>query len=208
MHTTTAFACTFFAILGASRAPAQSAPARTWGFVGSLDGLTSQYEHGGGASGVGSRGWGLAFNVAATAGGILMGGADIGFAGVGDDSSFTNSTTGGTRESSTSTFFASAYAGLKTPIFALNAARTRRAVLGATVGYSSWSGKRSISSCVNCDEEDVRIRGGTYVEPFVVIGGSNPDVLTGLRLGYRAYVSSDATVRNVIFVGIAGVRGR
>jgi hypothetical protein len=208
MRTTTTIACTLFAVLGASQAPAQSARARTWGFVGSIDVITSQYEHGSSAAGVGSRGWGLGLNAAATAGGILMGGVDVGFAGVGDDSSFTNSTTGGTKESSTSTYFASAYAGLKTPIFALNAARTRRAVLGATVGYSSWSGGRSIANCVNCDEEDVQIRGGTYVEPFVIIGGSNPNVLAGLRLGYRAYVSPDATVKNVIFVGIAGVGGR
>jgi hypothetical protein len=201
------------AVVLASPARAQqaidSAPPR-WGLIGGLNGLTVQFGNpGGGAAGVGSRGWGLSFDFAATLQGILIGGADLGAAWVGDDSSFTQSTTGGQKKSSTAAFFASVYGGVRTPAFPLSEDKVMRSVVGVTFGASSWSGVRSIDSCVDCRSDKLDIDGGSYVEPFVLIGKRNTeDRLVGLKVSYRAYQSKSATVNNVIFIGVAGIRGR
>ncbi len=187
--------------------PAPPPPRRIFGFVGSFDGLTSQFRsRTGDASGLGSRGWGLGLNAAMSIGRIVVLGADVGGAWTGDDSSFTQSTTAGQKKSSTMTFLGSVFAGAKTPVFPLSRAGEMRAAIGVNTGMSKWSAVRSIDNCVDCRVDRPSLTGGRYIEPYVIIGKYNASAFAGLKVGYRTYLANESTARNVIFVGMGGVR--
>ena len=179
------------------------------GSVVTLDGLTAEFRPSvGSTTGVGSRGWGLGIGIAATLFGYVIAGGDFGFASVADDSSFTQSTTGGRLESSVSMYYGSLYAGLKTRALSIGPSRRFQVALGAIAGRAAWSGDRSISSCVDCTVQELPVEGGAFVEPFLIIGSREEKFFRGLRVAFRSYPSSGSSVDNVISVGMAAVRGR
>ena len=208
------FSVTAALIASVAAAPLQAQdppvpPPGALGFFGSIDAVTAEFRPAvGSTTGVGSRGWGVGLEFAATLFGYLIGGADVGFASVADDSSFTQSTTGGQLESSVMMFYGSLYAGIKMRDFSLARSSRYRLTLGALAGRGGWSGSRSISSCVDCIVEDLPIEGGTFVEPFLIIGRREGNLFNGMRIAVRSYQSTESGVDNVISIGFAGVRGR
>ncbi len=76
-------------------------------------------------------------------------------------------------------------AGLRTPPLRLgHDADGLRLALGLYGGREWLDGRRGVRNCVNCFDEDLRLRGGLFAEAALEL-----DVLPGLGLGasYRAY---------------------
>lgn len=188
--------------------PAQQLNSRPWGGFFSIDLLTSQFTGRQGQSlGYGSRGWGFDLGGGASYRDMLLMGADFGLALFKDDSSFSEGTTGGTKESGTDAYFGSLFVGLRSRSLMQGSAGNRGLWVGALYGYSGWNGSRSIANCVGCSDEDLNMRGGSFVEPFVVFGGLRQG-FAGVKVSYRAFLVDASSVRNVIYVGFMGGSGR
>lgn len=199
--------CMFAVETVAAQPGSAAGPPIKWGGFGWLSGNTADFRHGTTANrGIGSRGWGFEMG-----GGVsyawLLGGIDFGINAFKDDSSFTQSTTGGSRESSTSALFGSVFTGLVAPHIPLTPSGSARLRVGALLGYSGWSGNRGIGQCVNCSSESLEMHAGQFVEPFIVIG-PKADGWLGLRIGYRRFLSPDATLNSVLSLGVGGGRTR
>jgi hypothetical protein len=105
-----------------------------------------------------------------------------------DKQKFTNLTTMGEFESGIYIHQFSLYTGLKSPGVALSENSESQIFGNLNVGkmWAFWEG-RSIGNCGDCDEEDIDISGGMFVEPEIYYAYSS----FGIGLGYRYFFNSD-----------------
>ncbi|HET9004596.1 MAG TPA: hypothetical protein VFN39_11400 [Gemmatimonadaceae bacterium] len=115
-------------------------------------------------SSVGDRAWGLQLDGGIVVKKHLLFLADIGGQFLDDKAQFTQATTGGNRKSSANVTYFSASTGFRTGIpvsfpvgFALN------------VGASATTSRRSIDNCTNCNVDKLKIPGGGFVEPMLLV---------------------------------------
>jgi len=149
--------------------------------------------------GMGERGFGLAvgFGLESRAGFAFS--AVVSAMGFRDDSAFSQSTTGGTKTSGVSIIEYGARVGTRGVSARLGGARAWRLRAGLGAGYVAYQGGRSISNCVNCSSEDLRVAGGVFVEPAVGVswqGGQRESVVT---VAVRRY-SGGAEARSGVLV--------
>jgi hypothetical protein len=105
-----------------------------------------------------------------------------------DKRKFTNQTTVGELESAVYINQFSIYTGLKSPGLALSEGSESQLFGNLYVGNMwAFSEARSISDCIDCDEEDIEINGGVYIEPEIYYVFAN----LGLGVGYRYFFNSD-----------------
>ena len=185
------FGITALLAVGAQVLPAQQASPKQWvlGFsVGSMaiDPTTAA------ASQVGDRSWGMQFD-----GGVLLNrffylGADLGGQFLDDKAQFEQNTTGGEKESTANVTYFSAVAGLRSGMPA-----AVPVALGLNAGFSGSMSRRSIDQCVDCRVDKLKIPGGAFVEPTVLVGRRTAK----FRLTGRYYVTGDG-MRNVISAGV------
>jgi hypothetical protein len=105
-----------------------------------------------------------------------------------DKKKFTNQTTLGELESGIYIHQFSLYTGFKSPGIALSEDGESQMFGNLYVG-NMWAflEGRSIGNCIDCDEEDIDISGGMYVEPEIYYDYSG----FGIGLGYRYFFNSD-----------------
>jgi hypothetical protein len=175
-------------------AAAQRVPLEKWGgfelFTGSLDAAAAETQ------GTADRMWGGQLNLGITAYRVLSLGVDAGFVGIRDRRSFTENTTGGDMESTVGGVLGSLVTGLGTPALALAPDRAADLRLGVNVGYTLVGADRSITRCLDCSLERVRIHAGEFVEPTLQLFHGNG----GLSARYRLY-RAGADVRNALMIG-------
>ncbi len=105
-----------------------------------------------------------------------------------DKKKFTNQTTAGELESGIYINQFSLYTGLKSPGVALSE-NSESQMFGNLYVGNMWAflEGRSIGNCIDCDEEDIDINGGMFVEPEIYYAYSG----FGLGLSYRYFFNSD-----------------
>jgi hypothetical protein len=158
------------------------------------------------AQGLGTRAWGMRLFLAGSWKNVLLLGVDGTFLTPHDDSSFTNSTTGGEKRSHAYAYSFSIFGGVRTMGLGKGTPRAMAVWLGVLGGWSRLDGGRSIANCIDCDSESLKFKGGGFVEPFLEIGrraGRGK-----VKVGYRAYVGGNATVEDTFFGGYQFQIGR
>ncbi len=105
-----------------------------------------------------------------------------------DKSKFTNQTTLGELESGIYIHQFSMVTGLKSPGLALSE-NNESQLFGTLLIGKMWAflEGRSIGNCLSCDEEDIDINGGAFIEPEIYYASSS----VGIGLGYRYFFNSD-----------------
>ena len=150
-----------------ARAHAQATPATTRNVVPTLGfsvGTLAIDPDAAATSNVGERSWGLQLDGGIVVRKHLVFLADLGGQFLDDHSQFTQATTGGNKKSSASVTYLSASTGFRTGIptafpvgFALN--------LGGSVTMT----RRSIDNCTDCHVDKLKIPGGGFVEPMLLV---------------------------------------
>jgi len=140
---------------------------------------------------VGERSYGLQFDGGIVVHKHLLFSADIGGQFLDDHAEFTQSTTGGNKKSSASVTYFSASTGFRTGIpvafpvgFALN------------LGGSATMTRRSIDNCTDCHVDKMKIPGGGFVEPMLLVRVKT----FMLRASDRVYMGNG--MQNVISAGM------
>ena len=143
-------------------------------------------------SNVGDRAWGLQFDGGVVVKKHFLFLADIGGQFLDDKAQFTQATTGGNKKSSANVTYFSASTGFRTGIpaafpvgFALN------------VGGSATMTRRSIDNCVDCHVDKMKIPGGGFVEPMLLVRVRN----FMIRGSDRVYLGAKG-MQSVISAGI------
>ncbi|HEX8850484.1 MAG TPA: hypothetical protein VF761_13215 [Gemmatimonadaceae bacterium] len=187
--------------LAAGTAGAQAAPKTrnvvpTFGF--SIGTLAIDPDAAAGSS-VGDQAWGLQLDGGVVVHKHLVLGIDLGGQFLDDKAQFTQSTTAGDMKSSASVTYFSGSVGLRSGIpasFPLG--------LAVNVGASATVSKRSIDNCVDCHVEKLRIPGGGFVEPTLLLRVRS----FMLRATDRVYLGGNG-MRSVISAGMQfDFRGR
>ena len=148
---------------------------------------------------VGDQAWGLQLDGGVVVHKHLVFGVDVGGQFLDDKAQFTQSTTGGDMKSSASVTYFSGMVGLRSGIpasFPLG--------LAVNVGASATVSKRSIDNCVDCHVDNLKIPGGAFVEPTLLLRVRK----FMLRATDRVYLGGDG-MRSVISAGMQfDFRGR
>ena len=149
----------------AARAQAPTAPTRTvvptFGFsVGTMAIDADAAAN----SDVGERSWGLQLDGGVVVHKYLVFQADLGGQFLDDHADFTQSTTGGNKKSSANVTYFSASTGLRTPMPA-----TFPLGLAVNLGATATMTRRSIDECVDCHVDKLKIPGGGFVEPMLLV---------------------------------------
>ena len=145
---------------------------------------------------IGARSFGMQFDGGVSFARFLYAGIDFGPQFVSDKASFTQSTTGGDKNSTAMLIYYSAMAGVRTPAARIipGLAATSLGVYG---GASKTTGERGIDNCSNCTTQDITVEGGSFVQPTLVFG----DGSTRLRVSDRYYTGGKG-IRSVISAGV------
>jgi hypothetical protein len=141
---------------------------------------------------VGDRSYGLQLDVGTVIRKHVYLGLDFGGQFLRDHASFTQNTTGGEKTSTASLAYVSAIAGLRSGM-----PRAVPIALALNIGGSVTFGRRSIETCEDCHEEKLRIPGGAFLEPALIVGRGK----TRFRASSRVYGGSSG-MRNVTSVGM------
>lgn len=139
---------------------------------------------------VGDRAWGFHLDGGFTFKRFLFAGIDLGGQFLDDKAQFTQNTTGGEKESTANVTYFSGILGLRTPTLAGVPMR-----LGLNGGFSGTMTRRSIDNCVDCRVDKMKIPGGAFVEPMLVVGARS------LRFRVSDRIYSGDGMRNMILVG-------
>ncbi len=150
----------------------------------SIDGPTAS------RSEVGDRSWGIHLDGGLTLKRFVFVGADLGGQFLDDKAQFTQNTTGGERESTANVTYFSGVLGLRSGTLPGVPVR-----LGINGGVSGTMTRRSIDDCVDCRVDKLKIPGGAFVEPTLVVGGR----ALRLRVSDRIYTGDG--MKNMILVG-------
>lgn len=171
----------------------------------SLDLLTSSVEREAAqAAGVGKQGFGIQVNGSVTAFRILALSLDLGVLGLKDERPFRENTTDGEKSSSIDGGMFSLAAGLRTPPLALEGPNGPRLSAGVNAGYTGLDIDRTIAQCVDCTNENLSLRAGTFLEPALHLTFGRG----GLSARYRVY-GGDSNFGNAVMLGYSwGVGSR
>lgn len=184
-----------FLLLGARVAAAQETP-RTGVRLG-IDLLTASVdEAAANEAGTGERMWGAQVNVGFNPLQFVTLRGDFGIVGVKDERAFSQETTGGERTSGVASGMATLAAGLRTPPLALGGAKPFSASAGVNVGHTFLNTTRTISQCIDCHGESVKIQAGSFWEPGVEVTRGRG----GISARYRVY-TGEADLRNALMIG-------
>lgn len=138
---------------------------------------------------VGERAWGIQLDGGVTVNRFFAFGIDVGGQFLDDHAQFRQNTTGGMKKSNASVTYFSATTGVRSGALG-------PVVLGANVGASATIATRGIDNCVDCNVDKLRIPGGGFVEPMMLIAVRKFHV----RLADRVYFGGDG-MRSVMSVG-------
>jgi hypothetical protein len=138
---------------------------------------------------VGERAWGLQLDGGVTVRRFFFFGADIGGQFLDDHAEFRQNTTGGMKKSNASVTYFSATTGVRT-------GQLGAFTLGVNAGASATIGTRSIDNCSDSQVDKLKIPGGGFVEPMVLIAVRNFQV----RLTDRVYLGGDG-MQSLMSVG-------
>jgi hypothetical protein len=141
---------------------------------------------------VGEQAWGLQFD-----GGVVVRKhfvflADFGGQFLDDHAEFTQQTTGGNKKSTSNVTYLSAMTGIRTGIPAAFPVG-----LAVNLGATATMTRRSIDECVDCHVDKLKIPGGGFVEPMVLVRVKT----FMLRASDRVYLGGDG-MRSLISAGM------
>ena len=188
MRTGTRLVTAALVFLVATPAVSQAQMAPSFGFgIGamSIDGATAANSQ------VGDRAWGIHLDGGLTVKRFLFAGVDLGGQFLDDKAQFTQSTTGGDRKSTASVTYFSGILGLRSPT--LPGVPLRVSING---GASATMTRRSIDNCADCRVDKLKIPGGGFVEPTLLVGGR----ALKLRISDRIY-SGDGMKSMILVAG-------
>ncbi|MCP4311139.1 MAG: hypothetical protein GY790_07755 [Bacteroidetes bacterium] len=114
---------------------------------------------------IGDVAWTMEVGVQSKLYGLVGISGSLGYGGVKDHNSFTQSTTWGTLESSFTTLTYDFSTGIWSPLWYLNGQDGLSFTGGLSLGYEGISGRREIVNCDNCDVEKYSFNGGFFLEP-------------------------------------------
>lgn len=147
-------------------------------------------------AGVGTQAYGIQVNGAVTAFRVLAISLDLAVLGMKDERQFRQDTNQGEKSSSIDAGMFSLAAGLRTPPLALQGPTGPRVSAGVNAGYTGTDIDRTISQCVDCENQNLTLRAGTFWEPalHVTLGRG------GLSARYRVY-GGDSSFRDAVMIG-------
>jgi hypothetical protein len=147
-------------------------------------------------AGVGSQAFGVQVNGAITAYRYLAVSLDLGILGIKDERQFREGTTDGEKSSSIDAGMFSLAVGLRTPPLSLEGQTGPRLSAGVNAGYTGVDIDRTIAQCVDCTNENLNLRAGTFLEPALHLTFGRG----GLSARYRVY-GGDSSFQNAVMVG-------
>ena len=144
------------------------------------------------SSSVGDRSWGLQFDGGVVVHKHLLFQADIGGQFLDDKAQFTQATTGGNKKSTSNVTYFSASTG-----FRAGASESFPLGFALNLGGSATMTRRSIDNCVDCHVDKLKIPGGGFVEPMLLVRAGK----FMIRAGDRVYLGGDG-MRSLISAGL------
>jgi hypothetical protein len=145
---------------------------------------------------VGARSYGMQFDGGVTFAKFLFAGVDFGPQFLSDRATFTQNTTGGEKKSTAMLVYFSAMAGTRTPPLRLVPGLPATS-LGVYGGTSATKGERSIDNCLDCLSQDIKVPGGSFVQPTLVFG----EGAARFRVSDRLYMGGEG-MKSVISLGM------
>jgi hypothetical protein len=147
-------------------------------------------------AGVGTQAYGVQVNGAVTAYRFLAVSLDLGILAIDDERQFREGTTAGEKSSSIDAGMFSLAAGLRTPALSLNGQAGPRVSAGVNAGYTGVDIDRTIAECVDCTNENLNLRAGTFVEPALHVTFGRG----GMSARYRRY-AGDSSFQDALMIG-------
>ncbi|HEX6373458.1 MAG TPA: hypothetical protein VF006_31325 [Longimicrobium sp.] len=171
----------------------------------SFDLLTSSVERDAAEeAGVATQGYGLQVNGSVTAFRVLAVSLDLGVLGLKDERQFRQNTTQGEKSSSIDAGMFAVAVGLRTPPLALDGATGPRVSAGVNAGYTGLDIDRTIAECVDCHNEELSLRAGSFLEPALHMTFGRG----GLSARYRLY-NGESSFQDALMIGYSwGVGSR
>lgn len=148
------------------------------------------------SAGVGSRAWGLQLTGSVVAYRVLSVNLDGGILLMSDEAPFSQETTRGEMGSGVGAGIASLSAGLRTPPLPMGGANPRFLSAGVNAGRSWVNVTRTITDCVDCHSEGVRVQAGTFWEPVLEVAQGD----RALTARYRMY-GGGSDIQNALMIG-------
>lgn len=183
------------ALAAASQAAAQAQPRLDTRI--SLDLLTSSVDsEAAEEAGVGTQGYGLQVNGTVTAFRVLAVSLDLGVLGLKDERQFRQNTTQGEKSSSIDAGMFALAVGLRTPPLSLDGSTGPRVSAGVNAGYTGLDIDRTIAECVDCHNEELNLRAGTFLEPALHLTFGRG----GLSARYRVY-GGESSFQDALMIG-------
>ena len=146
--------------------------------------------------GVGTQGFGIQVNGSVTAFRFLAISLDLGVLGLKDERPFRENTTGGEKSSSIDGGMYSLAAGLRTPSLVLGGLTGPQLSAGVNAGVTGLDIDRTIAECVDCTNENLKLRAGTFLEPALHLTFGRG----GLSARLRVY-NSDSDFGEAVMIG-------
>lgn len=143
-------------------------------------------------SSVGDRAWGIQLDGGVVVRNHFLFGIDVGGQFLDDQAQFTQNTTGGNMKSSASVTYFSAMTGFRTGLPA-----SFPVGLALNLGASATVGRRSIDNCTDCHVDKLKIPGGGFVEPTLLVRVRK----FMIRASDRVYLGGNG-MRSVISAGM------
>lgn len=147
-------------------------------------------------AGVGTQAFGFQVNGAVTAFRFLAVSLDLGVLGIKDERQFREGTTQGEKSSSIDAGMFSLAVGLRTPALSLDGQTGPRVSGGVNAGYTGVDIDRTIAQCVDCTNENLSLRAGTFLEPALHLTFGRG----GVSARYRRY-GGDSSFQDALMIG-------
>lgn len=148
------------------------------------------------SAGVGDRAFGFLVTGNLVAARVLSLNAEGGVILMSDEAPFTQETNMGERTSGVGAGMASLSAGLRTPQVSMGGSRPFPLSAGVNAGTTWVHATRTITDCVDCHGEGVKVRAGRFWEPVVQVSVGRG----ALSARYRTYVG-DSDFQRALMIG-------
>lgn len=147
-------------------------------------------------AGVGTQAYGAQVNTAVTAYRFLAVSLDLGILAIKDERQFREGTTDGEKSSSIDAGMFSLAVGLRTPVLSVNGQTGPRVSAGVNAGYTGVDIDRTIANCVDCTNENLSLRAGTFLEPALHVTFGRG----GVSARYRRY-AGESSFQDALMIG-------